>query len=116
MRHKIAFQLAFSSGYNDCRNIAKRKTRYSVRVFQYKKRDEFSTTCHLEKDRKYIQLTSYADTTESKDKKNIAVLSKSRPLHGETIDDKEQPQIYNFYDFYNHKFYDRTKKLALWIS
>ena len=31
-------KLTFSSGYNDCRNIAKRKKRYSVRPFRYKRK------------------------------------------------------------------------------
>ena len=42
-------------------------------------------------------LNSLTPKTESKIKKNVAVLSKSRPLHGKTIDDvKEKPQIIKF--------------------
>ena len=37
---------------------------------------------------------------KAKGKKNVVVLSTSRPLHGKIIDDgKEKPQIIKFYDF-----------------
>ena len=55
---------------------------------------------HVGKDKKNISLTSYTIKTKSNGKKNVAVLSASRPLHGKTNDDgKEKPQIIKFYDF-----------------
>ena len=55
---------------------------------------------HIGKDKKNISLTSYTVKTKSNGKKNVAVLSTSRPLHSKTNDDgKEKPQIIKFYDF-----------------
>ena len=60
----------------------------------------FLTTCHFEKEKKNICLTAYTVKTNSKEKKNVAVLSTSRPLHGKTIDyGKEKLQIIKFYNF-----------------
>ena len=45
-------------------------------------------------------LTSYTVKTKSKGKKNVVLLSTSRPLHGKAIDDgKKKPQIIKFYNF-----------------
>ena len=69
-------------------------------LFDTQNREIFSTTCHFEKEKKNICLTSYTVKTKSKGKKNVVVLSTSRPLHDKTIDDdKEKPQIIQFYDF-----------------
>ena len=63
-------------------------------------REIFSTNFNFEKEKKNICLTSYTVKTKSKGKKNVVVLSTSRPLHDKTIDDdKEKPQIIQFYDF-----------------
>ena len=68
--------------------------------FGTQNREILSATCHFEKEKKNICLTSYTVKTKSKGKKNVVVLSTSRPLHGKTIDDgKEKPQIIKFYDF-----------------
>ena len=62
------------------------------------KAEIFSATCHLEKEKKDICLTSYTVKTKSKGKKNV--LLTSRPLHSKTIDDgKEKPWIIKFYLF-----------------
>ena len=69
-------------------------------LFETQNRDIFSATFHFEKEKKNIFLTPYTVKTKSKRKKNSVVLSTSRPLHGETIDDgKEKPRIITFYDF-----------------
>ena len=70
-----------------------------TKLFDTQHREIFSTTFHFEKE-KSICLTSYTVKTKSKGKKNVVVLSTSRPLHGKTIDDsKEKSQIIKFYDF-----------------
>ena len=59
-------------------------------------REIFSATCHFEKEKKGICLTSHTIKTKSGGKKNV-VLSPSRLLHGKTIDDgKEKPQTMKF--------------------
>ena len=72
----------------------------SEELFDTKNREVYSATCHFEQDMKDIALTSYTAKTKSNGKKNVVVLSNSRPLHGEAIDDgKEKPQIIKCYDF-----------------
>ena len=69
-------------------------------LFDTQNREIFSATCHFEKEKKNICLTSYTVKTKSKGKKNVVVLSNSRPLHAKTIDDgKEKLQIIKFYGF-----------------
>ena len=54
----------------------------------------------LKKIKKIYTFTSYTVKSRSKGKKNIAVLSISRLLHGKTISNiKEKPQIIKFYGF-----------------
>ena len=60
----------------------------------------FNATCHFEKEKKNIYLISYTVKKKSNGKKNVVVLSTSRPLHDKTTDDgKEKPQIIKFFDF-----------------
>ena len=69
-------------------------------LFGTKSREIFSATCHFEKEKKNICLTSYTVKAKSKGKKNVVVLLTSRPLHDKTIDDgKGKRQIIKFYDF-----------------
>ena len=63
-------------------------------------REIFSKTCHFEKDKKDLCLTSYTVKTKSKGKKNVVILSTTRPLHCCAKDDqKSKPQIFKFFDF-----------------
>ena len=69
-------------------------------LFDTQNREIFSATYHFKKEKKNICLASYIVKTKSKGKKNVVVLSTTRPLHDKTIDDgKENPQIIKFYDF-----------------
>ena len=62
-------------------------------LFDSQNREIFSATCHFEKEKKIICLISYTVKTKSKGKKNVAVLSNSRPLCGKTIDEaKNSPK------------------------
>ena len=80
--------------------LQKGRRRIPSDLFETQNRDIFSANFHFEKEKKNIFLTSYTVKTKSKRKKNSAVLSTSRPLHGKTIDDgKEKPRIIKFYDF-----------------
>ena len=68
-------------------------------VFVAKNREVLSKTCHFEKDKKNC-LSSYTVQTKSKGKKNVVILSTTRPMHSCTKDDnKSKPQIFKFYDF-----------------
>ena len=69
-------------------------------LFDTKGKEIFSATCHFEKNNKDLCLTTYTVQTKWKGKKNLMLLSTSRPLHGITKDDqKRKPQILKFYDF-----------------
>ena len=69
-------------------------------IFDTQNKEIFSATCHFEKEKKNIYLTSYTVKTKSKGKKNVVVLPTSRPLHGKTIGNgKEMLKIIKFYDF-----------------
>ena len=69
-------------------------------TFLIPKTEIFSATCHFEKQKKNICLTSYTVKIKSKGKKDVVVLSTSRPFHEKTIDDgKKKSQIIKFYDF-----------------
>ena len=69
-------------------------------LFDIRNREIFNATCHFEKEKKNIYLTSYTVKTKSKGKKNVVVFSTSRPSHGKKIDDsKKKSQIIKFYDF-----------------
>ena len=68
-------------------------------VFDTKNREVLSKTCHFEKDKKDLCLSSYTVQIKSKSKKNV-ILSITRPMHSCTKDDnKSKPQIFKFYDF-----------------
>ena len=59
-----------------------------------------SKTCHFEIDKNDLCLSSYTLQTKSKGKKNVVILSTTRPMHSCTKDDnKSKPQIFKFYDF-----------------
>ena len=61
-------------------------------LFDTQNREIFSATCHFEKEKKDICLTSHTIKRKSRGKKNV-VLSPSRLLHGKTIDDvKKSPK------------------------
>ena len=50
---------------------------------------------HFEKDKKDLCLSSYTVQTKSKGKKNVVILSTTRPMHSCTKDDdKSKPQIF----------------------
>ena len=69
-------------------------------VFDTKNREVLSKTCHFEKDKKDPCLSSYTVQTKSKNKKNVVILSITRPMHSCTKDDNNsKPQIFKFYDF-----------------
>ena len=95
-----ANKLASSSRHCNSWDIAEREKRTPTEIFDTQNREIFSATSHFEKEKKNICLASYTVKTKSKGKKNVVVLSTSRPLHDKTIDDgKENPQIIKFYDF-----------------
>ena len=80
--------------------LQKKRSRIQSDLFDTQNREIFSATCHFEKEKKNICLTSYTVKIKSKGKKNNVVLSTSRPLHDKAIDDgKEKPQIIKFYAF-----------------
>ena len=93
--------------------------------FDTQNRGIFSATCHFEKEKKNICLTSYTVKTKSKGKKNVVVLSTSRPFHGKTIDDgKEKTQIIKFYDVTKGRphlvdqlndYYTTSSKSCRWV-
>ena len=65
-------------------------------VFDTKNRGVLSTLKKIKK----ICLSSYTVQTKSKGKKNVVILSTTRPMHSCTKDDnKSKPQIFKFYDF-----------------
>ena len=79
---------------------AEREKQSTTELFDTRNRDIFSSTCHFEKEKKNIFLTSYTVKTKSKGKKNVVGLSTSRLLRGKTIDDgKEKLQKIKFYNF-----------------
>ena len=68
-------------------------------IFDIPNREIFNATCHFEKEKKNIYLTSYTVKTKSKGKKNVVVLSTSRPLYDKAINDgKKKLQIIKFYE------------------
>ena len=60
--------------------LQKGRNRILSELFDTQNREIFSATCHFEKEKKNIWLTSYTVKTESKGKKNIVVLSTSRRM------------------------------------
>ena len=86
-----------------------------TKLFDTQHREIFSTTFHFEKE-KSICLTSYTVKTKSKGKKNVVVLSTSRPLH--------KPQIIKFFDFKKggmdiveqlNDYHSTTSKSCSWV-
>ena len=91
--------MASNRGIATVRTLQKERSGIPSDLFDTQNREIFSATCYFEKEKKNICLTFYTVKTKSKGKKNVVVLSTSRPLHGKTIDDgKGQPQIIKFYD------------------
>ena len=69
-------------------------------VLDTKNREVLSKTCHFEKDKKDLCFSSYTVQTKLKGKKNVVILSTTKPMHSCTKDDnKSKPQIFKFYDF-----------------
>ena len=93
--------------------------------FDTQNRDIFSATCHFEKEKKNIFPTSYTVKIKSRGKKNVVLLSTSRPLPGKTIDDgKEKTQKIKFYDFTKggrdivdqlNDYYTTRSKSCCWV-
>ena len=80
--------------------VQKDRVGFHEEVFDTKNRELSSKICHFEKDKKDLCLSSYTVQTKSKGKKNVVILSTTRPMHSCTKDDnKSKPQIFNFYDF-----------------
>ena len=52
---------------------------------KHQKREQFSTTCHFEKDRKHLCINTYNVSTKSKGQKNVVMLTTLRPMVGRTI-------------------------------
>ena len=76
--------------------VRKGRVDFPEEVFDTKNREVLSKTCHFEKDK----ISSYTVQTKSKGKKNVVILSTTRPMHSCTKDDnKSKPQIFKFYDF-----------------
>ena len=69
-------------------------------VLDTKNREVLSKTCHFEKDKKDLCFSSYTVQTKLKGKKNVVILSTTRPMDSCTKDDnKSNFQIFKFYDF-----------------
>ena len=69
-------------------------------VFDAKNHEVLKKTCHFEKNKKDLCLTSCTTQTKSKCKKKVVILSTTRPMHSCIKDDnKSKPQIFKFYDF-----------------
>ena len=69
-------------------------------LFGVRGREKFSVTCHYKEKEKDMFITSYTVTKNSKEKKNVVIISIMRPMHGcSKDDDKLRPQIFKFYDF-----------------
>jgi len=65
-----------------------------------KGREEHSVTLHYESTKKDIAICSYTVKTKSSGKKNVLMLTTTRPLLGKTKDDgKNKPALYKLYDF-----------------
>ena len=105
--------------------VQKGRAGFPEEVFDTKNRDVLTKTCNFEKDKKDLCLSSYTVQTKSKCKKNVLILSTTRPMHSCTKDDnKSKPQIFKFYDFtkgetdivdrMNNYFTTRAKSLR-WV-
>ena len=80
--------------------VQKGRVGFHEEVFDTKNRELSSKTCHFEKDKKDLCLSSYTVQTKSKGKKNVVILSTTTPMHSCTKDDnKSKPQIFKFSDF-----------------
>ena len=65
-----------------------------------KNHEVLKKTCHFEKNKKDLCLTSCTTQAKSKCKKKVVILSTTRPMHSCIKDDnKSKPQIFKFYDF-----------------
>ena len=62
--------------------VQKGRIGFPSELFDNKGRENFSTTCHFEADKKNMCVTTYTVQTKSKGKKNVVVLSTSRPRGG----------------------------------
>ena len=105
--------------------VQKGRVDFPEEVFETKNREVLSKTCHFEKDKKDLCLSSYTVQTKSEGKKKVVILSTTRPLHSCTKDDnKSKPQIFKFYNFtkggadivdqINDHFITRVKSLR-WV-
>ena len=63
-----------------------------------KEREEFGITCHFEKEKRNFCLSSCMVKSKSKGKRNVLLLSTTRPLRKKTRDDqKRKPSMHNFF-------------------
>ena len=75
--------------------VQKGRVGFPEEVFDTKNREVLSKTCHCEKDKKDLCLSSHTVQTKSKGKKNVVILSATRPMHSCTKDNnKSKPQIF----------------------
>ena len=80
--------------------VQKGRVGFPREVFDTKSREVLSKTCHFEKNKKDLCLSSYTVQTKSKGKKKVVILSTKRPMHSCTKDEnKSKPQIFTFYGF-----------------
>ena len=67
-------------------------------VFSVANRYDLSNTIHWESENKDLAICTYTVKTKSKGKKNVFMLTTTRPICGTTIDDeKNKPALYKFF-------------------
>ena len=69
--------------------VQKGRVGFSEEIFDTKNREVLSKTFYFEKDKKDLYLSSYTVQTKSNGKKNVVILSTTRPMQVE-------PQIFKF--------------------
>ena len=80
--------------------VQKLRVGFPEEVFDTKIREVLRKPCHFEYYKKDLCLSSYTVQTTSKGKKNVVILSTTRPIHSCTKDDnKSKHQIFKLYDF-----------------
>ena len=84
-------------------------------TFLIPKTEIFSATCHFEKQKKNICLTSYTVKIKSKGKKDVVVLSTSRPFHEKTIDDGKK-KVPNNQVLRLHKRWNGCSRADEWLQ
>ena len=80
--------------------VQKVRVGFPEEVFDTKIREVLRKPYHFEKYKKDLCLSSYTLQTTSNGKKNVVILSTTRPIHSCTKDDnKSKHEIFKFYDF-----------------